>query len=72
MQIPPTTADKFQLGGNTEPKTIVREVGVGTEANVTILYEQKAGEQYPTKMYVDNRDAAGNIPQVKQIVIRLN
>ncbi len=72
MQMPPMIAEKFQLGGSPEPKTIVREVGTGSETTLTLLYEENPGEAFPMKLYLDHRDTSGNAPQGKKIVIVLS
>jgi hypothetical protein len=69
MQIPPTHAQQFELKTDSEDKkTIVRETGIGTEDEVTMVYEKKNNE-HPQKFYLDHKSLDGTPPKGKTIKI---
>ncbi len=69
MQIPPTHAQQFELKTDSaDKKTIIRETGIGTEAEVNIVYEKK-NNGHPEKFYLNHKSLDGKPPQSKRVKI---
>jgi hypothetical protein len=69
MQIPPTHAQQFELKTDSgDKKTIIRETGIGTEAEVAMVYEKK-NDEHPEKFYLDHKSLEGTPPKGKTVKI---
>ncbi len=71
MSIPHTQAQQFEL--KTDPadkKNIIHEVGIGTEAKISVTYE-KRNNGHPNKIYVNQEPIKRKAIQGKRVVIRM-
>jgi hypothetical protein len=65
MQMPPTHARQYELKTDSgDKKTIIRETGIGTEAEMTMVYEKKNNE-HPEGFYLDHKSLDGKPAQSK-------